>query len=139
MQQHIILDRSAASIKSRSRSKSQAQSPSATAKNAADTDGDMNFQSDSPEPITGLLDEETRMAESPTGVEGISFQNSLRIETASASAIAEEEALKDIDQLLVKRVLQLAMELETQARLIMMHTLPKGSRAEILLRADVVR
>ena len=134
----MILDRSAASIKSRSRSKSQAQSPSATAKNA-DTDGDVNLQSDSPEPITGFLDEETRTAESPTGVEGISFQNSLRIETASASAMAEEEALKDIDQLLVKRVLQLAVELETQARLIMMHILPKGSRAEILLRADVVR
>jgi len=53
--------------------------------------------------------------------------------------MAEKEVLKDIDQLLVKRVLQLAVELETQARVLLMHTMPKGSRSEVLLRADMVR
>ena len=56
----------------------------------------------------------------------------------TASAIADEQALKDIDQLLVKRVLQLAVELETQARVLLMHTMQKGSRPEVLLRADMV-
>ena len=56
----------------------------------------------------------------------------------TASAIADEQALKDIDQLLVKRVLQLAVELETQARVLLMHTMEKGSRPEVLLRADMV-
>lgn len=55
------------------------------------------------------------------------------------SNIAGEQALKDIDNLLVKRVLQLVVELETQARMLLMHALPKGSQAEVLLRADMVR
>jgi len=56
----------------------------------------------------------------------------------TTSAITDEEVLKDIDQLLVKRVLQLAVELETQARVLLMHTMQKGSRPEVLLRADMV-
>jgi hypothetical protein len=56
----------------------------------------------------------------------------------TVSDIAGESALKDIDNLLVKRVLQLAVELETQARILLLYALPNGSPTEVLLRADLV-
>lgn len=59
--------------------------------------------------------------------------------SAVESEIAGEQALKDIDKLLVQRLLQLAVELETQARILLMHALPRGSEQEVLLRADMVR
>jgi hypothetical protein len=84
------------------------------------------------------VDEQTQTVESPVDEQGSSSTDSL-IPKETASAMAEKEVLKDIDQLLVKRVLQLAVELETQARVLLMHTMPKGSRSEVLLRADMVR
>lgn len=74
--------------------------------------------------------------ESPIGM-----KDDISVKTSpedSTSEIAGEAALKDIDRLLVKRVLQLAVELETQARILLLHALPKGSPAELLLRADLV-
>lgn len=55
------------------------------------------------------------------------------------SDIDKDETLKYTDQQLIKRTLQLAIELETQARVLLMHALPKGSQSEVLLRADMVR
>ncbi|KAF7971393.1 hypothetical protein HWV62_21228 [Athelia sp. TMB] len=78
-------------------------------------------------------------AELPTVDEKNSRSRSRAVSHASAQAeVAEQQALQDIDKLLVKRVLQLSVELETQARVLLMHALPKGSDAEVLLRADMV-
>lgn len=45
--------------------------------------------------------------------------------------------MNDLDKLLVKRVLQLSVELKMQVRVLVMHALPKGSWLEVLLRADI--
>ena len=142
MQEHIILDKRAASIKSRSRSKSQSQPAQAgPAKYLADdTNGNTESQTysgDSPDSRTRFADEPTQTND--FSIDVIASRRNSLTPKQTASAIADEEALKDIDQLLVKRVLQLAVELETQARVLLMHTMPKGSRPEVLLRADMVR
>jgi hypothetical protein len=82
------------------------------------------------------VDEPT--VESPVDVKPNSLMDSA-VPDDNAVEIAEEEVMREVDKLLIKRVLQLGVELETQARLLIMHTLPKGSRSEILLRADLVR
>jgi potassium channel subfamily K len=141
MQEHIILDKRAASIKSRSRSKSQSQPAAGPAKYLADdTNGNPASQTcrgDSPDSRTRFADEPTQTND--FSIDVIASRRNSLTPKETASAIADEEALKDIDQLLVKRVLQLAVELETQARVLLMHTMPKGSRPEVLLRADMVR
>ena len=135
-----MLDKRAASIKSRSRSKSHTQPADSTAKYTADyVDGDTKSQApdyslNSP---TSLVDDQTQMVESKIDATESNSGNNLTPEETT-SAITDEEVLKDIDQLLVKRVLQLAVELETQARVLLMHTMQKGSRPEVLLRADMV-
>jgi potassium channel subfamily K, other eukaryote len=141
LQQHLTLEERAASIKSRTRSKSQSQARDGTAKNTTDDPGGnpsvQEFDSSS-DSCTGPVDEQTQTVEYPDDAkESRSANGPTPKETAST--IAEEEAMREIDQLLVKRVLQLAVELETQARALLMHTMPKGSRSEVLLRADMVR
>jgi len=117
LRQHVKLDKRFASIRMRSLSKSQSQ-PTAN-----DT-------------VDEAHDEQIDVVESPVDEKGINLANSLTPED-NASVIAKDEALKDIDQLLIKRVLQLAVELETQARVLLMHAMPKGSQSEVLLRADM--
>jgi hypothetical protein len=133
IRQHLTLDEEVASIKSRYMSQPQ---PADT--NTEKTADDSKMSSSSPDSHPTVMDDQSDMVESPVDIKD---SNSMNIGTPeeTASAIAEEEALKELDQLLVKRVLQLAVELETQARILLMHTMPKGSRAEILLRADLVR
>ena len=140
MREHVLLDERAASIKSRSRSKSQSQPTDSTAKCTADyIDGEKKSQTYSyrPDSPTSFVDDQNQTVESIVDAIGSNSGNGPNPEE-TASAIADEEALKDIDQLLVKRVLQLAVELETQARVLLMHTMQKGSRPEVLLRADMV-
>ena len=133
IRQHLTLEMKAASIKSRY--KSQPQPADADTEKPAN---DLKMSSSNPDSYPTVMDDQSEMVESPVDTKD---SNSMNIGTPeeTASAIAEEEALKELDQLLVKRVLQLAVELETQARILLMHTMPKGSRAEILLRADLVR
>jgi hypothetical protein len=140
VQEHALLDEEAASIKSRSRSKSQSRPADSTAKCTVEyVDGDTKFQtsSDSPDSLTSSADDPIQTVESPVDAIESSSRNSPTAEETD-SAIADEEVLKAIDQLLVKRVLQLAVELETQARVLLLHTMQKGSRPEVLLRADMV-
>ena len=139
VQEHALLDEEAASIKSRSRSKSQSWPADSTAKCTVEyVDGDTKFQtsSDSPDSLTSSADDPIQTVESPVDAIESSSRNSPTAEETD-SAIADEEVLKAIDQLLVKRVL-LAVELETQARVLFLHTMQKGSRPEVLLRADMV-
>ena len=70
-------------------------------------------------------------------VEGV--QETEPAESNGVASIENGEEINDLDKLLVKRVLQLSVELEMQARVLLMHALPKGSRPEVLLRADMVR
>lgn len=53
------------------------------------------------------------------------------------ASIENRGELNDLDKLLVKRVLQLSVELKMQVRVLVMHALPKGSWLEVLLRADI--
>lgn len=141
LQEHILLDERAASIKSRSRSKSQSQPADSTAKHTADyIDGDKKSETSSyrRDSSTSFMDDPAQTVDSTVDETESSSGNSPTTPEETASAIADEQALKDIDQLLVKRVLQLAVELETQARVLLMHTMQKGSRPEVLLRADMV-
>ncbi|KIM79102.1 hypothetical protein PILCRDRAFT_567574 [Piloderma croceum F 1598] len=136
VQEHALLDEEAASIKSRSRSKSQSRPADSTAKCTVDyVDGDKT-SGDSPDSLTSSADDPIQTVESPVDAIESSSRNSPTAEETD-SAIADEEVLKAIDQLLVKRVLQLAVELETQARVLLLHTMQKGSRPEVLLRADM--
>ena len=70
-------------------------------------------------------------------VEGV--QETGPAQSNGIASIENGEEINDLDKWLVKRVLQLSVELEMQARVLLMHALPKGSRPEVLLRADMVR
>jgi potassium channel subfamily K len=122
----------------RSLSKSQSQPTANDTVDEAHGDTIFQFSSDNPNSRPRFVDEQIDVVESPVDEKGINLANSLTPED-NASVIAKDEALKDIDQLLIKRVLQLAVELETQARVLLMHAMPKGSQSEVLLRADMVR
>jgi hypothetical protein len=127
---HRTLDKErASSLKSPSRSVSKPQATIAWMDQITNhAEGDL---SNGPESRTRL-----KNLQSPADIkDDISVQS---LPEGTASEIAGEAALKDIDNLLVKRVLQHAVELETQARMLLLHALPKGSPAEVLLRADLV-
>lgn len=69
---------------------------------------------------------------------GIDHQES-GLDAIHGTTSAENGEQTNLDKLLIKRILQLSVELEMHARVILMHALPKGSRPEVLLRADMVR
>lgn len=134
IQHHRTLNKErASSFKSLSRSMPEPQATDAVIDKGAD---DAEAGS-SKGPISDLTSENQIMAESPVEVKDDILVKGLPEDTAPD--MASEAALRDIDKLLVKRVLQLAVELETQARMLLLNALPKGSPAEVLLRADLVR
>lgn len=141
IREHRTLEReNTSAIMSVSRSTTKAQGANAGVDQATDEiDGDTDAErantSRSPESRTRLVNQRT--VDSLVDVKDDTYMQIPSVNTASE--IAEEAALNDIDKLLVKRVLQLAVELETQARMLLLHALPKGSHEEVLLRADLVR
>ena len=70
---------------------------------------------------------------------GIDHQESELDEIHGTTSAENGEQTNHLDKLLIKRILQLSVELEMHARVLLMHALPKGSRPEVLLRADMVR
>ena len=70
---------------------------------------------------------------------GIDHQESELDEIHGTTSAENGEQANHLDKLLIKRILQLSVELEMHARVLLMHALPKGSRPEVLLRADMVR
>lgn len=72
--------------------------------------------------------------------EGESSDNSHNqiLQASLAGQLKEEAVLSGQDRRLVKQILQLAVDLEGEARQMILHSLPPGDPTGVLLRADMV-